>query len=192
MVLNDFAVRKLTADEVRANKENWDRADKENHFIPTDDYWVATFELDGERHSAGIRHGRRTDVAAGTVQLDVQLFISDETFEADTFMPEARAADILRVVGAEFGKVQAFAKFRIWEKASTALRFTALTNGQRPEMYTGEITAVDEDALRVSVARTPSYDLSVVDFEDSLFTVGNSVVAAERPNGDLFSIEAST
>jgi hypothetical protein len=111
--------------------------------------------------------------------------------DIETAMPESRAADITRVVQAEFGKVQAFARFRISEKASTALRFTAIADGQRPETYTGEISAADEDALKVSLIRSPSRDISVVDFGNSVFRVGSSAVEATRPNGDLFGIEAT-
>ncbi len=100
MQITNLTVRRLTPEELGMAKKTW--ASKE--FNPTEDYWLATFEVGGEMHVAGLRKGRRLDVADDIQQIDIQLRVSDSAFDADKFMPEARAADILRAVSEELEK----------------------------------------------------------------------------------------
>ncbi len=74
-------------------------------FIFSDDLWIATFDLDGEAHAAGIARGRRPDVAEDIEQLHVQLRVRDEAYDADKFLAEWDVADITRSVLEEFAKV---------------------------------------------------------------------------------------
>jgi hypothetical protein len=102
MLITKFTVRKLdnTKGELDLAKQKW--ADSE--FIPSDEYWLATFEVDGQKHQAGIRRGRRVDVASDMDEFSVQLNVREEAFEADTFLAEADVANIVRAVGEEFEK----------------------------------------------------------------------------------------
>jgi hypothetical protein len=102
MVITNFIVRKLdnTNGKLDLAKKEW--ANKE--FIPSEDYWVAAFDIDGEKRYAGICRGRRVDVADDTDQFDFQLRINDEEFDADFLLPESQAAEILKAVSEEFIK----------------------------------------------------------------------------------------
>ncbi len=100
MQVTNLTVRRLTPAELEMARKPWASAE----FIPTEDYWLATFEVDGETHIAGLRKGRRHDVAEDIEQIDIQLRILDSAFDADYFMPEAEAADILTAVKAELEK----------------------------------------------------------------------------------------
>lgn len=64
----------------------------------------ATFEIDGQKHQAGIRRGRRVDVADDTDQINVQLRVREDAFDVDTFIPEAKVADIVKAVSEKFEK----------------------------------------------------------------------------------------
>jgi len=48
--------------------------------------------------------GRRKDVADTIDQYDIKLRVRDEQFDEDSFIPEATAADILRLVDTEMQK----------------------------------------------------------------------------------------
>lgn len=102
MKLTNFVVRKLdnTRGELDLAKKEWANSE----FIPSDEFWLATFEIDGKKHEAGIRRGRRVDIADDTDQIDVQLRVREEAFDADTFMPESQVADIVKAVSEEFEK----------------------------------------------------------------------------------------
>ena len=101
MVLTNFAVRKLTPAELELAKGLW--ADGE--FLPTDEYWLAEFEIGGLKRQAGIRWGRRVDVAADMQQFDVQLRINQEELDEDIpLIAEAQVADIVKAVAEEFEK----------------------------------------------------------------------------------------
>jgi hypothetical protein len=100
MKITKLTVRRLTPEELGLAKKTWANAE----FIPTEDYWLATFDVDGEEHLAGLRRGRRFDVAEDISQIDIQLRIRDAAFDEDKFMPEAKAADILRAVNDELEK----------------------------------------------------------------------------------------
>jgi hypothetical protein len=100
MQITNLTVRRLTPEEFEMAKKTWASED----FIPTEDYWLATFDLDGEVYFAGLRRGRRRDVAPDISQIDIQLRIPDSAFDADSFKPEAEAADILIAVTEEFEK----------------------------------------------------------------------------------------
>jgi hypothetical protein len=101
MLIKNFVVTKLdnTRGALDLAKRLW-ATNKD--FIPSDDYWLATFEIDGVKHQAGIRRGRRIDVADDISQIDVQLRVPEESFDADAFMPETEANEIVVAVGAEF------------------------------------------------------------------------------------------
>ena len=102
MVITNFVVRKL--DNTRGELDLAKKALANSEFIPSDDYWVAAFEIDGEKRYAGICRGRRVDVADDITQFDFQLRVNEEEFDADTFMPEAQAAAILKAASEEFIK----------------------------------------------------------------------------------------
>jgi len=92
MQITNLTVRRLTPQELEMAKKTW----ASQEFVPTKDYWLATFDVNGQQHLAGLRKGRRHDVANNIEQIDVQLRIADSAFDADKFMPEAQAADIIR------------------------------------------------------------------------------------------------
>jgi hypothetical protein len=98
MQISNLRVRRLTPEEFEMAKTAW----VTDGFMPAEDYWLATFEVDEETHQAGLRRGRRLDVASGTEQVDVQLRVAESAFDADKFLPEAQAADIVMAVIAEF------------------------------------------------------------------------------------------
>lgn len=102
MVITNFVVRKLdnSSGKLDLAKKEWANKD----FIPTDDYWACGFEIDGVKRYAGVCRGRRVDVADDTDQLDFQLRVNDEEYDADTFIPESEAAVILKAVSEEFIK----------------------------------------------------------------------------------------
>src|SRR5258708_33436646 len=101
MVLTNVAMRRLTPEEREVAKGLW--ADAE--FLPTDEYWLADFEVDGLKRQAGIRRGRRVDVAEDMEQTDVQLRINQEELDEDIpLIPEAQVADIVKAVSQEFEK----------------------------------------------------------------------------------------
>ena len=102
MVLTNFTVRKLdnTKGELDLAKEKW----ASGEFISSDDLWLATFEMNGETHHAGIRLGRRVDVAEDINQIDIQLRVREEAFDADDFITEWEVANITRSVYDEFAK----------------------------------------------------------------------------------------
>jgi hypothetical protein len=104
MVLINFKVRKIdnTLGELDLAKKKFASPE----FLPTNDFWLASFEVDGEglKREAGIRRGRRVDVAPGTDMIDVQIRIAEEEFDADRFIPESNVAEIARAVSEEFIK----------------------------------------------------------------------------------------
>jgi hypothetical protein len=102
MTITNFTVRKLnnTYGELALAKEKF----KSPGFISTDDVWIASFEIDGMKREAGIRRGRRTDVAEDVDMVDVQLRVGEVEFDADTFIPESQVAEITRAVYDEFLK----------------------------------------------------------------------------------------
>jgi hypothetical protein len=101
MVISNFEVRRLTPGEIELAKELW--ADSE--FIPTDEFWIADFEVDGMKRQAGIKWGRSVDVAADMQQFNVQLRINQEELDEDIpLIPEAQVADIVKAVSEEFEK----------------------------------------------------------------------------------------
>jgi hypothetical protein len=101
VVLTNFAVRRLTPEERELAKGLW----ASGEFLPTDEYWLAEFEIDGLKRQAGIRRGRRADVAEDMDQFDIQLRISQEELDEDVpLIAEAQAADILTIVRAEWEK----------------------------------------------------------------------------------------
>jgi len=100
MVIKNFTVRKLdnTHGELDLAKEKFASPE----FISSDDLWLASFEIEGKKREAGIRRGRRVDVAEGTDMVDVQLRVNEEEFDADAFIPESDVAEITKAVYAEF------------------------------------------------------------------------------------------
>jgi hypothetical protein len=100
MQITNLTVRRLTPEEFELAKKTWANKD----FIPAEEYWLATFDVDGETHVAGLRKGRRHDVAPDTQQIDIQLRVLDSAFDEDIFLPEASAADIVRAVTEELEK----------------------------------------------------------------------------------------
>jgi hypothetical protein len=66
--------------------------------------WIASFEADGIPRHEAIRLGRRPDTADDLKGYQVQLRVEEAEFEADTFIPEATVADIVKLVGDEFEK----------------------------------------------------------------------------------------
>jgi hypothetical protein len=101
MVIRNFSVRRLTPAERKLAEKLW--ADGE--FLPTDEYWLADFEIDGMKRQAGIRWGRRADVAPDMRQFNVQLRVNQEELDEDIpLIAEAQVADIVKVVSQEFEK----------------------------------------------------------------------------------------
>jgi len=101
MVLTNFTARKLHNGDLEEAKAKWASPE----FISSDDLWLASFEMNGEKPYAGIRLGRRIDVAEDIEQLDVQLRVRDEAFDSDTFIPEWGVAEITRAIYDEFLKL---------------------------------------------------------------------------------------
>jgi len=102
MVLSKFTVHEVT-DVKQRDELNAKLADDE--FIQTEPrVWIISFESDGVAYSAGFRLGRRKDVADTIDQYDIKLRVRDEQFDEDSFIPEATAADILRLVDTEMQK----------------------------------------------------------------------------------------
>ena len=103
--LKNFRVQKLDKGkgEVDAAKQKWGSEYPE--FVLSDDLWLATFEIDGETHHAGIMLGRRVDVAEDVEQISVNLRVRDEAFDDDEFLPLWDVADITRCVYEEFAKL---------------------------------------------------------------------------------------
>lgn len=102
MVLSNFAVQEI-ADVKQRDELNGKLASEE--FVQTDPRaWIASFDVDGVAYHAGVRLGHRKDVADDLTQYDIQLRIRDDQFDNDSFIPEATAADILRLVDAEIQK----------------------------------------------------------------------------------------
>jgi hypothetical protein len=99
-VITNFAVRKLTNSngELDQAKRLW----KTPEFIATDDFWHATFDVDGVKREAGIRLGRRVDVAEDLDGIDINLRINEAEFDADNLIPESDVADIVRAVQEKF------------------------------------------------------------------------------------------
>lgn len=101
MTLSNFAVRRLTAGELELAKGLW----ASGEYLPTEEYWLADFEIDGLKRQAGIRRGRRANVAEDIDQFDIQLRINQEELDEDVpLIAEAQAADILTIVRAEWEK----------------------------------------------------------------------------------------
>ncbi len=101
MVLTSFTVRRLTPEERELAKGLW----ASGEFLPTDEYWLAEFKIDGLKRQVGIRRGRRADVAEDMDQFDIQLRINQEELDEDVpLIAEAQAADILTIVRAEWEK----------------------------------------------------------------------------------------
>jgi hypothetical protein len=102
MVIKNFTVRKLdnTLGELDLAKKKFASPE----FISTNEVWLASFEVDGVKREAGIRRGRRVDVAEDMDMIDVQLRVNEQEFDADTFIPESQVAEITKAVYAEFLK----------------------------------------------------------------------------------------
>ena len=66
--------------------------------------WIASFEADGVLRHAAIRLGRRPDIADDLKGYQVQLRVEEAELDADTLIPEATVADIVKLVGDEFEK----------------------------------------------------------------------------------------
>jgi hypothetical protein len=99
MIVDNFVVRRLTAAERELAKSLWGNED----FVPTDDYWLATFEVDGVRREAGIRAGKRADVGKNhPLMADVQLRVNESEFDADKFISESQVAEVTKLVGEKF------------------------------------------------------------------------------------------
>lgn len=129
MAISNFAVRRLTPAEIELAKELW--ADKE--FLPTNEYWLADFEIDGIKRQAGIRRGRRHDVAEDIDQFDVQLRINQEELDEDRpLIAEAQVADIVRAVGEEFQKGEH------WKTPGEISRRVAASKTRKPKRKPGK------------------------------------------------------
>jgi hypothetical protein len=104
VVIKNFSVRKLdnTLGELELAKKKFASPE----FIPTNEFWLASFEIEGEglKREAGIRRGRRVDVAEDMDMIDVQIRVAEEEFAADKFIPESNVAEIARAVSEEFIK----------------------------------------------------------------------------------------
>ncbi|SRR5260370_39441700 len=100
MELSNFSFRKLDNTHGELDKAKEKLASPE--FISSNDIWIASFDFEGTKHEAAIRRGRRTDVAEDTDQIDIQLRVSEQEFDSDTFIPESRVAEITAAVGDEF------------------------------------------------------------------------------------------
>jgi hypothetical protein len=101
MVITNFVVRRLTSAEQGLAQKLW----ASGEFLPTGEYWLAEFEINGLKRQAGIRRGRRADVAQNMDQFDIQLRVNQEELDEDVpLIAEAQAANILTIVRAEWEK----------------------------------------------------------------------------------------
>lgn len=103
---SNLSFRRLTPAEQKEAEKRW--ADDE--FIPTGEYWLATFNMDGEKHYAGVRSGHGKTVAPDIRQFQINLRVSEKAFNSDIFIPEARVADITKEIG------EAFEQGEYWNK----------------------------------------------------------------------------
>ena len=85
---------------------------------------------------------------------------------------------------------QAFAKLGMWLKEQTTLKLTVLAKEEQLRTYIVNVASIDEDRCLVGFAipRTRSF-LPPICFGDASFEVGNRVLKAERPAGDLLKCE---
>jgi len=97
-ITSNLSFRRLTTTEQRQAEKRW--ADDE--FVPTGEYWLATFDMDGQKHYAGVRSGHGKTVAPDIRQFQINLRVSEEALDADVFIPEAIVADITREIGEAF------------------------------------------------------------------------------------------
>jgi hypothetical protein len=96
VTLTNFAVRRLTPEEQEFAKRFW----ADSQFLPSNEYWLADFDLDGVKRQAGVRGGRRFDAAEDMDdQFDIELRDEDSPH-----IPETEVADIIRLVGEQFRK----------------------------------------------------------------------------------------
>jgi hypothetical protein len=101
VVITNFRVKKLRSGDIERAKVQW----ASSEFISSDDLWIASFDMDGETHHAGLRLGRRPDVAEDIEQLDILLRVREEAFDADKFIPEWDVGGITQAVYDEFMKL---------------------------------------------------------------------------------------
>ncbi len=99
-MITNFQVRRLTPAEATRAQKKW----ASSEFIQSGEYWLATFEINGVQHKAGIQRGRRAEVAEDTDQFEVHLRVREEDFDNDVFIPEAEVANITKAVGEAFEK----------------------------------------------------------------------------------------
>jgi hypothetical protein len=85
---------------------------------------------------------------------------------------------------------EAFATFGMWQKAQTSLKLTVLTRDERPEIFVVNVASTDEDRCLVGfvIPKTRSF-LPPICFSDASFEIGNRVLEAIRPTGDLIKCE---
>jgi hypothetical protein len=103
MELRNFRLDEITDANLRTQL-NSKLADGE--FVPTSPrVWIADFVADGVRYQAAIRLGHRAEIASDIEQVDVQLRIRDEDFDADTFLSMWKIAQVTKAVGDEFQKI---------------------------------------------------------------------------------------
>lgn len=101
MVLTNFQLFEITG--VKQRDELNGKLANAGEFIQTKpNVWIASFDVDAVPYHAGIRLGHRIDVAADIEQYDVQLRVRDEEFDNDSFIPEAKVAEITKLVGEQF------------------------------------------------------------------------------------------
>jgi hypothetical protein len=100
IVITNFQVIRLNPVDAAAAQKKWASPE----FVQSGKYWLASFEIDGVKHVAGIQSGRRTEITANIEQYEVQLNVRAEAFDNDVFIPEAEVADITRAVGEAFEK----------------------------------------------------------------------------------------
>jgi hypothetical protein len=85
---------------------------------------------------------------------------------------------------------EAFSKFRMWKELRTVLKLTVLEKGELPETFIVDVASIYEDPFLVGFAipRLHSF-LPPIDLSDASFELGNRVLKAERPTGDLLRCE---
>jgi hypothetical protein len=104
MKLTNFSLGEIT-DTAKRDELNSIMKREDGAFVPTSvRVWMASFEAEGIPRHAAIRLGRRPDIADDLKGYQAQLRVEESEFDADTFIPEATVADIVKLVGEEFEK----------------------------------------------------------------------------------------
>lgn len=84
---------------------------------------------------------------------------------------------------------EAFRRLGSWKKSKTVLKVTVLTKGDQPDILTGLVLAIDEEAKQVGFAILPSRALTAFDLTHATFEEGKHSLEARRTPEDVLLFE---